>query len=460
MSVNDLMPIIIPGAIMQVSIQAIYIKHCWHNPYLDQKKKWLYIFFMALFNLPAAAIYLFATRKLVEKGQQKKTFEGLDDQMVEGIFISLVMAYEVLSLRVVTDKIDIPYFSLMILLLGVSFTLLILNKILYDKMKPILHITLPLIQTVMVLFIHFLGDSINTLLIVLVVVASVINNYPMKKSRLYIVFGFVLLLIVSGIKIGLARQPVDMDTLIGSIYVNMLVYVLFVAAFYTLKKQMMTNNILEKAFGDLKIQSEQLEEMSRVAERNKITGEIHDSVGHLLTTAVIAIEAGTMLMDQDPKKASQKFELAKNQVKDSLTQIRSSIKAIRDENIEDFDQQLNQLAGAVTKSTGLKINTIMDEGIRILPIHQKVLIDAIKECITNSLKHGEATELDLLIQIYKNSYQMTISDNGVGGEAFVLGTGLKNMKERIESLGGQCHFEGKPLEGFTVSILLPIGCRE
>ena len=88
------------------------------------------------------------------------------------------------------------------------------------------------------------------------------------------------------------------------------------------------------------------------------------------------------------------------------------------------------------------------------------MIDAIKECITNSLKHGEATELDLLIQSYKNSYQMTISDNGVGGEAFVLGTGLTNMKDRIESLGGQCHFEGKPLEGFTISILLPMGRRE
>ncbi len=457
MTVNDYMPIIIPGVLMQVSMQAMYIRHCWHNHNLDQKKKWIYIFFIALFNLPAAAIYLFATRKRVD---QRQSIEGIDSQFVEGIFLCLVMAYEVLSLRVVTDRIEDGYFSLMVLLLGISFTLLILNKIFFNKMKPIFHTTMPIIQTVMVVYIHFLGDNINTLLIVLVVIASIINNYSMKKSKVYIIFGFVLLLVDSGIKMGIARQPVDVDRLIGSIYVNLLVYVLFVAAFYTLKKQMITNNILEKTLEDLKIQSEKLEEMSRIAERNRITGEIHDSVGHLLTTAAIAIEAGTMIMNKDPEKANQKFELAKKQVRDSLTQIRSSIKAIRDENIEGFDSQLNQLADAVTKSTGLKINIIIEEGILILPIHQKVLIDAIKECITNSLKHGEATELDLLIQSYKNSYQMTISDNGVGGEAFVLGTGLTNMKDRIESLGGQCHFEGKPLEGFTISILLPMGRRE
>ncbi|PKM67987.1 MAG: hypothetical protein CVU95_04900 [Firmicutes bacterium HGW-Firmicutes-2] len=460
MSVNDFMPIIIPGAFMQVFIQAIYIKHCWHNHNLDQKKKWTYIVFIALFNLPAAAIYLFATRKLVNQVHQKKTSEGIERQIVEGIFICLVMAYEVLSLRVVTEKFDYDYFSLMILMLGISFILLIINKVFYDKMIPLLHITMPFVQTVMVVFIHFLGDSINTLLIVLVVIASVINNYPMRKSKLYIVFGFVLLLVDSGIKMGIAQQPVDIDSMIGLIYVNMLVYVLFVAAFYTLKKQIITNTILEKALCDLQNQSEKLEEMSRIAERNRITGEIHDSVGHLLTTAAIAIEAGTMLMDKEPIKANQKFELAIKQVRDSLTQIRNSIKAIRDENIEDFDQQLNQLADAVTSSTGLKINIIMDEGIGILPIHQKVLLEAIKECMTNSLKHGEATELDLLIQIYKNSCQMTISDNGVGGEAFVLGTGLNIMKDRVESLGGQCQFEGRPLEGFTVSILLPMGRRD
>ena len=44
MSVNDYMPIIIPGVLMQVSMQAMYIRHCWHNHNLDQKKKWIYIF--------------------------------------------------------------------------------------------------------------------------------------------------------------------------------------------------------------------------------------------------------------------------------------------------------------------------------------------------------------------------------------------------------------------------------
>ncbi|MGI6358071.1 MAG: histidine kinase [Bacillota bacterium] len=86
------------------------------------------------------------------------------------------------------------------------------------------------------------------------------------------------------------------------------------AAFYSLKKQLLANQQLQTALLQLRKQSLQLEQMSAIAERNRIAGEIHDTVGHALTSALISIEAGQQLLDSDREAAQEKLALARGQV--------------------------------------------------------------------------------------------------------------------------------------------------
>lgn len=82
---------------------------------------------------------------------------------------------------------------------------------------------------------------------------------------------------------------------------------------------------------------------------------------------------------------------------------------------------------------------------------------AIKECATNALKHGQCTEVDILVQEYKGEIRLTFSDNGQGTDKVVSGSGLSIMKERVESIGGTLKIDSTKGEGFTVNISIPIG---
>jgi hypothetical protein len=101
MNINEILPVLGPGVFMQVLIQAYFIKHCWENRAISQHKKTLYIIAIAVFNIPAAAAYLFLTRKKETEQQDDTGDYEIDSHIRQGIFVLLVVAYEVFSLRLI-----------------------------------------------------------------------------------------------------------------------------------------------------------------------------------------------------------------------------------------------------------------------------------------------------------------------------------------------------------------------
>jgi signal transduction histidine kinase len=236
----------------------------------------------------------------------------------------------------------------------------------------------------------------------------------------------------------------------------MIVFLLVFLAFYTLKKQLLANARLQDVLGTLKQQSLRLEEMGAVAERNRIAGEIHDTVGHTLTTAVISIEAGQKLMEADPIAAREKFALAGEQIKQGLSDIRGSVKMIQTGGEEAFEPALLRLLEDIRQNTDMKVTLIVELKTELLPIQQSILLRAVKECATNSLKHGGSTEADVLVQQYKDTVRLTFSDNGRGTSQIRYGFGLSTMAQRVQSIGGTLYADSSPGEGFSVNIAIPV----
>ena len=94
--------------------------------------------------------------------------------------------------------------------------------------------------------------------------------------------------------------------------------------------------------------------MAAVAERNRLAGEIHDAVGHTLTSAIIAIETGEKLLVQDGKKPG-KFSLAKDLVGRGLADIRTAVQTIK-KGEKDFSSRLEALLAEIRQNTGLTVN--------------------------------------------------------------------------------------------------------
>lgn len=459
MEIKDLLPIVVPGVIIQLLIMAYYIKHCWENNALSQKQKAGYIIAIAIFNIPAAAVYLFSTRKKSADTNEDYADLEVDSQIRQGIFVLLIVAFEIFALRIISQNIQNPYYSLIIGLLGTCFVVIIINGLLVKRRHLLLYYLLPALQILLVIPVEYLDSTFNAQFIVLVVIASIINGFPLRLVKFYSLGSFCLYVAITVAKALRFFEGMLSDDSVSYIYVNVIVFLLVFITFYTLKKQLLANKRLEAALVALKEQSLQLEQMSAVKERNRIAGEIHDNVGHTLTSAVIAIEAGEKLLAQNSKEALEKFSLAKKQVKRGLDDIRSSVRAIQKGAEKAFVVALEELLESIHQNTGLTISHIVELSSELLPIQKHVLLGAVKECATNSLKHGESTQADLLVQEYKGSVRMTFSDNGKGTDGFRFGFGLQNIAARVQSLGGTMATHSTQGEGFSVSINIPMGAQ-
>lgn len=459
MEVADILPIVIPGLLIQVFVQIFYIRHCWMNSRLTQLQKGLYIAAMALFNMPAAAVYLFMTRP-----REQFILDASDDEIDagtrQGIFVLLFIAFELMSLRLIINNLGQPQLTWATLLLGGCFVLLIINGLVTGRRRSGLFLLLPAVQIILVMIVEWLDRTQSADYIVLAVLASIINGYPLRLSKFYAA-GALAMYAAAILGRELAGAGgFDPNKIISTIYINILIFLLVFLAFYTLKKQLLANVRLQQAMRQMQEQSRQLEAMAAIEERTRIAGEIHDTVGHTLTTAIIALEVGENLIVSDPEAARQKITLAGRQVRQGLDDIRSSVRMIEAGQDVPFAEKLEALLAEIRRTTDLKVTSIVELEHELLPIQQNVLLRAVRECATNSLKHGRSTELDVLVQEFRGSVSLTVSDDGCGAQPVEFGFGLKTMQGNIEGIGGLLAVSSVPGEGFTVSITIPAGAAQ
>lgn len=449
MDIKPILPFIAPMIVMQALVQAYFIRHCYLNGALSRRAKILVIASIMVFNTPAAAVYLFLSRPREAAPAEETRDMGMGDNIRQGTFVLLMLAYQVFSLRILVIADTPSHDPVVIWLVALCFVVFILQGLAAGR-HPALPVVLPLVQIALVTAIDTLDGTQGSQFLVLAVVAGIINACPLRLARFHSALAFSAYLSENVIKAVMGGTAVSLDSTVGTLYMNTLLFAMVYIAFYMLRKQSIANRLLKE-------QSLKLEEMAALRERNRITGEIHDTVGHTLTSAAIAIEAGEKLLDQDIPKAREKLTLAGEQVRKGLLDIRQSVKTIQASADKPFPEALGEWAEDVWKLTGLTVHVVAEMRAPLLPIQQKVLMNALTECATNSLKHGHAAAADLLVQEYKDTVTMTYTDNGAGTDRIVFGFGLDNMARQAESIGGTLSASSEKGEGFTVSITIPTG---
>lgn len=215
---------------------------------------------------------------------------------------------------------------------------------------------------------------------------------------------------------------------------------------------------LENTYIKLKDTSEELEELTIVKERNRIAREIHDTVGHTLTTVLLEMEAGERLIPIDPSTAVEKIRLAKAQVRKGLQDIRESVQTLQaGKEIMEFIPSLKLLIEETTKHGDIFIKYDIREFPKLSALQEKAIYRALQEGLTNGIRHGRSTAFAFLLNYENENLKFLLQDNGTGAETFVKGFGLTAMEERVKELGGVLSVQSKPDEGFQISITFPVG---
>jgi len=216
---------------------------------------------------------------------------------------------------------------------------------------------------------------------------------------------------------------------------------------------------LSEANQKLRQYAAQAEKLAVTEERNRLAREIHDSIGHYLTSVNIQIKAGLATLDQDPQQARSAFGKAQTLTQEALTDIRRSVASLRADPVSkrplpDAIQSLLDEAKVSGLATSLRISGTAK---KLNDQTEFTIYRTVQESITNVIKHAQASQVDILLD-YQNplAARLVIQDNGIGADEIVQGFGLLGVRERVQLLGGEVNIQTSPGKGFTLELKIPL----
>lgn len=453
MQIREIWPFLLPGVLIQLSMQAVYIAELAREKSRKPLHRTLYILSIAIFGLAAVAFHLFRAGKTPPKDIAAAGVERDTYHTNKGIFFLLLIAYQVMGLHMLAENVGTREYVPLIALLTISFLIMLLYNLLPEKKRFKAEPILPMLQLVICIPIQYMDVSGDNLFLSIIAGFSAINYAALPRAKAYGIGALGAYLLGSTARTMFLSADTEMSNLVRYFFVNTLVVLLALIAFYTLKKQMITSARLESALHTVNRQSEQLKGLAVAEERNRMAAEMHDTVGHTLTAAVLTLETAEGLIS-DPQ-AVQKLHQGKEQVRRGISELRASVRAVRAGGEADFTAALSRLSDEIRLDTGLDIHVVAESEPALPPLQAGILLSAVKECATNAIKHGHATHADILIAEHKGRIRLAFTDNGGGSSKAQPGSGLSIMLERIQSVGGTMDMDSEPGEGFTVSLIIP-----
>ncbi len=215
--------------------------------------------------------------------------------------------------------------------------------------------------------------------------------------------------------------------------------------FYTLY-----NRSVERSNHSLKLSQLEVQRLAQSAERERIGRDLHDVLGHTLSLIVMKSELASRLFDRDPNAAAVQIREVENVARDALSQIRETVAGIRMAGLEAelANARLNLL------SADIQLHYQLDP-IELGPEVESVLALAVREAVTNTIRHSKASLVEIELLKKNNTLQLQISDNG-NAMAITPGHGLNGMRERLELIGGQLEIDTGPNGGLRLILNCPM----
>ena len=187
--------------------------------------------------------------------------------------------------------------------------------------------------------------------------------------------------------------------------------------------------------------------MTRLQERNRIARDIHDTIGHLLSRALL--QTGALRAINQSDKLNPAIDALKETLTNSMNSIRNSIHDLKDDSID-----LKSSMAQILEESGFKISFSFDVDNEIPNAVKNTFLIVLKESITNTRKHSDATRITVTVVEHPAIYQLLVADNGTKEPVQTgHGIGLQNINERINELNGYCRMSYQG--GFRTFITIP-----
>lgn len=240
------------------------------------------------------------------------------------------------------------------------------------------------------------------------------------------------------------------------------IYFLSAVFGYSLRQTEIARREKELLFEELQRTQSQLEELAITKERTRLARELHDSLGHQLTVAVVQLEGAQRLIPSKPEQASEMIGTMRDELKRALAELRLTVTAMRNPLAENqsLESALAALCKSFQQNTGLATQLAADQDPPALPeSYHLAFYRAAQEALTNVQRHAQAKNVWMRLQADGKNLSLIVEDDGKGFDTPSLdhsGSGLPGLRERAEQLGGQVRIERRPGGGTQLSFDIPL----
>ncbi|MCC5926594.1 MAG: PAS domain-containing protein [Bacteroidetes bacterium] len=218
-----------------------------------------------------------------------------------------------------------------------------------------------------------------------------------------------------------------------------------------------------------------IEQRSRMAakvetieeERRNIARELHDGLGQLLTAAHLNLDLVEQNLDKDTVRARDDIRRAKELITTTIREVRNISQNLRPAVLDDFGlvPAVRNLCDEFRRTGMLNVQFSEYEMLEhYSPGIEIVVFRVCQEALNNIVRHAGASEASIDLYNRESHILIVIQDNGQGFDTSKItqsgtGSGLINIKERVELLGGSIQIESRINEGTEIIIEIPLKQR-
>lgn len=172
-----------------------------------------------------------------------------------------------------------------------------------------------------------------------------------------------------------------------------------------------------------------------VAERRRIERDLHDGVQQHLVHLAMMLGMAKEKIDSDPEEARRLVATAHNEAKQTISDLRNTVRGIHPAVLSDrgLDASISAVASASTIPT--TVSVLLPE--RFPPAVESTAYFVVSEALANISKHSDATAAAVSITARGDALIVVVTDNGRGGADPRNGTGLIGLASRVEALDGK-----------------------
>ena len=202
---------------------------------------------------------------------------------------------------------------------------------------------------------------------------------------------------------------------------------------------------------ELRSTRELLAHGSRMAERLRIAGELHDALGHHLVALSLNLEVAAQ---QSEGEAKEQVRISQSLARLMLTDVSEIVDTLRREEAFDLRRALASMAAEIPRP---RVHLVIPDDLAVQDAGlAHLLLRCCQEIATNAAKHAQAENLWLELVREGDTVGVRARDDGRGSEKVEDGRGLAGMRQRLEQAGGRLEIATGPGRGFSVAALVPL----